>query len=349
MQTNQRGGLRHNTARAYLAAARRRPNLRVMTGATVRRVLFDGRRATGVEFDHRGGRTELRARREVVLCGGSIATPKLLLLSGVGPRAELERHGIGCVADMPGVGANLQEHPGCTLQFDMRVPTMNRIAHSWPRYLLAAADYALRRRGPASSPIAHVVGFLRTDPTLSRPDVQLHFAPFALEHDGRKVGLSRVDRVGVALNVCRPESRGRVSLRSADPQAPPVIAHELLGSRNDVARLIRAARILQRVFATEPLAGACVGRHAPAPEVDSDADWETFLRQHSALMYHPVGTCRMGQDTMAVTDPTLRVREVTGLRIVDASVMPSLPSANTNGPTIMLAERGAALIRGAAD
>jgi choline dehydrogenase len=345
MQTNQRGGMRHGTARAYLQPAARRGNLRIITQAVAHRVVFEEHRAVGVVYERAGTLSELRAAREVIVCAGSMGSPKLLLLSGIGPRAQLERHGVTCRRDMPGVGANLQEHPGVVLEFAMRVPTMNRVAHSPWRYVLAALQYLATRRGPASSPVAHVVGFLKTDPALPRPDVQLHFAPFSHDIVNGRVSLARSDRVGVAINVCRPESRGRVALRSADAKAAPLIEHPLLGADADLDCLMRGARLVQRIFASEPLASACIGPVNPGPETQRDDQWREFLRARAMPMFHPVGTCRIGLDAGAVVDPALRVRGVQGLRVADASVMPALPAANTNGPTIMVAEKAADLIR----
>ena len=345
MQTNQRGGMRDSTARAYLEPARARANLTVMTGAFAQRLRLANGRAIGVEIVRNGTVLNLDAKKEVIVSTGSLSTPKLLMLSGIGPREELERHGIACQIDLPGVGANLQEHPGVIVDFEMTIPTLNRIAHSPIRYLTAALQYAFSRRGPASSPIAHVVGFFKTDPHAELPDVQLHFAPFSYEFDGKSIGLAKSNRVGVAINVCRPETRGTIRLRSADPQAPPIIDHQLMGSRQDVATLIRAGRMIQQAFKSSPLREACAGPVNPGPEVHTDADWEAFLRERGFLMYHPVGTCRMGSDAASVVDPKLRLRQLDGLRIVDASVMPTVPAANTNGPTIMLAEKAADIIR----
>lgn len=346
MQTNQHGGMRDSTARAYLDPARRRANLVVMTNAFAHRIRLHNGRAIGVDVLHDGVIRSLDAGKEVIVSAGTLSTPKLLMLSGIGPRAELDRHGIACHVDMPGVGANLQEHPGVIIDFEMTIPTLNQIAHSPLRYLAAALQYVISRRGPASSPIAHVVGFFKTDPSAALPDVQLHFAPFAYEFDGKSIGLAKSNRVGVAINVCRPETRGAIRLRSADPAAPPVIDHQLMGSANDVATLIRAGRMIQRAFSSSPLREACSGPVNPGPDVHSDSQWEAFLRERGFLMYHPVGTCRMGSDPASVVDPRLKVRHVSGLRIVDASVMPTVPAANTNGPTIMLAEKAADLIRG---
>ncbi len=348
MQTNQRGGMRMSTARAYLDPAVNRANLTVHTGALARRILLADGRATSVEYVFKGRTCVAHAGREVVLSAGALASPKLLMLSGIGPPEELRRHGIECLVSSPSVGDNLQEHPGVIVDFELTTPTLNRIAHSKRLYLKAVLDYLLHRRGPAASPIAHVVGFFRSDASVDRPDIQLHFAPFAYEFASNEIRLAKTNRVGVAINVCRPQTRGRLLLRNSDATDAPVIQHQLMGSASDVAKLTRAGRIIQRVFQTMPLKDAfreCVN---PGPTVQTDAQWEVFLRERGFLMYHPVGTCRMGDDSASVVDSALRVRGVAGLRVVDASVMPSLPSANTNGPTIMIAEKAADLIRGLA-
>lgn len=344
MQTNQRNGMRDSTARAYLAPARSRRNLSVMTHARVVRINIRDGRAQGVSVLRNGIQSEIHARHEVIISTGAMASPQLLMLSGIGPSQSLQQHGIETLADLPGVGANLQEHPGVIVDFEMSVPTLGAIAKSRYQYARAALQYLLARTGPASSPIAHIVGFIKTFPELSLPDVQFHFAPFSMDFVGDKIKLSTSNRVGVAINVCRPETRGRIRLRSAEALSPPVIEHSLFGSDKDMATVIRAGRLVHRIFDAEPLTSLGARPLNPPQEVKSDADWERFIRQRGFLMYHPVGTCRMGTDAGAVVDPRLRVCGVRSLRVVDASVMPTIPAANTNGPTIMLAEKAADLI-----
>jgi len=348
MQATQHGGMRDSTARAYLAPARGRTNLTVLTQAMANRVLFEGRRAASVEYRHRGIAGLAAAAREVILCAGSLASPKLLMLSGLGPSDHLGAHGIACRVDLPGVGLHLQEHPGVLVNFRMTVAALGHIARSWWRLALAGLDYAVRRAGPATSPVAHVVGYLKTDPQLGRPDIQLHFAPFAYQFEVDRVLVARDNRVGVALNVCRPASRGSIELRDGDPGSAPIIRHQLLGARTDIERLIAAGRFVRRVFAASPLGPICDAETAPGLGVETDAQWEHFVRANAFPMYHPVGTCRMGTDRESVVDQDLRVRGVTGLRVVDASIMPSLVSANTNAPVIMIAEKAADQIRHAA-
>ncbi|MDB6084633.1 MAG: glucose-methanol-choline oxidoreductase [Gammaproteobacteria bacterium] len=348
MQATQRRGMRDSTARAYLAPARGRANLTVLTHAVVHRLGFEGRRAASVAYSHDGQRREAFAAREIVVCAGSLATPKLLLLSGLGPVAHLQAHGIECRLDLPGVGRHLQEHPGVLINYRMTVATLGHVARSWWRLALAGLNYAFRRAGPASSPVAHVVGYLKTDAAMTRPNIQLHFAPFAYEFKADRILVARDNRVGVALNVCRPASRGSVELTSSDPEAPPIIRHELLGARADIEQLIAASRFVRRIFAAPPLGAVCDIETAPGRDVQTDAEWEQFLRANAFPMYHPVGTCRMGSDPESVVDHELRVHGIVGLRVVDASIMPTLVAANTNAPVIMIAEKAADLIRQAA-
>lgn len=346
LQATQRGGFRDGTARSYLAPARHRSNLEVRTKATVLRVLLESRKAVGVELERGGSVTTERCRGEVIVCAGALASPKLLMLSGIGPGAHLSSRGIDCLVDSPGVGQNLQEHPGVLQKFLMRVPTLGHIAHSKWRTLLAALQYVLGRSGPATSPVAHVVGYVRTSKSMALPNIQLHFAPFSYEFETDRIIVSRRSLVAVALNVCRPRARGAVELASSDPRQAPVIRHELLGSAADVADLTAAGRMIRAVFSQQPLAALCQGEVAPGSDTISDEAWHEFLRREAFPMYHPAGTCRMGTGPDAVLDERLRVRGVQGLRVVDASMMPALVAANTNGPVIMIAERAADLIRG---
>ncbi|MFC3716862.1 GMC family oxidoreductase [Luteimonas soli] len=345
-QVTQRDGARCSAAVAYLDPARPRPNLVIRTGALARRVLLEGGRATGVEYA-RGGRVETaRAAREVLLCGGAINSPQLLMLSGIGPADELRRHGIAVAFDAPGVGANLQDHLDiCTLRHSTRRVTYDRASE-----LKTAFDYFLRgRRGAGTSNIAEAGGFVRSPLAPDdRADIQFHFVPAMLDDHGRH----RLAGDGYTLHACflHPRSRGRIALDSADPSRKARIEANYLSDDEgfDLAMMVECAKVSREVFAQKALDPY---RGAPIfPERDglSDAELVDFIRAKAETVYHPVGTCRMGNDAAAVVDPRLRVRGIDALRVVDASVMPTLVTGNTNAPTIMIAERAADLIRGRA-
>jgi choline dehydrogenase len=342
-QVTQRDGARCSAAVAYLAPARRRPNLTVHTGAMVERIAFDGRRASGVRYALRGSPAQARAAREVILCGGTINSPQTLMLSGIGPADELRRLGIDVVHDAPGVGGNLQDHLDiCTLRHATRPITYDRINE--PKM---AFDYYLRgHRGAGSSNIAEAGGFWRSPLAQDgRCDVQFHFVPAMLDDHGRH----RLPGDGYTLHACflRPRSRGRVSLASARPGDKPVIRANYLSDPDgfDLQMMVECAKVSREIFAQpafDPYRGAPI---FPTRDDLDDAALAAFVRAKAESVYHPVGTCRMGGDDDAVVDPSLRVRGVDGLRVVDASVMPNLPGGNTNAPTIMIAERAADLIR----
>jgi choline dehydrogenase len=343
-QVTQRDGARCSAAAAYLAPARARPNLQVATGALVRRIVVEDGRARGVEYRRGRGLLHARAAGEVLLCGGAVNSPQLLLLSGIGPAAELRAHGVDVVADLPGVGANLQDHLDiCTLHHCPPGLSYDRASE-----LKIAFDWFLRgHRGAGSSNIAEAGGFVRSAlATDERPDVQFHFVPAMLDDHGR----NRLDGDGFTVHACflRPHSRGRISLRDADPRTPPRIEANYLSDADgfDLRMMVECARLsreLLRQPAFDRVRGAPI---FPAREDLSDAELADFVRAKAETIYHPVGTCRMGVDEGAVVDPQLRVRGVEGLRVVDASVMPTLVGGNTNAPVIMIAERAADLIRG---
>ncbi len=347
-QATQCGGLRCSAARAYLRPIIRHKNLTVLKRAFVCKVRLRDGAAEAVEFEHFGIGKVARANREVVLAAGTIGTPKILLLSGLGPTSELARHGIECVADVPGVGRELQEHPGIMLSYDVTMPTMNVDAHSKLRFALRAMQFALFRSGPATTPISHVGVFFRTRPELPEFDAQIHFQPLGYEVKEDKVILAEANRVSLAVNVCRPSSRGTIRLRSAHPQDAPIIEHSLVGAAEDVRTLTAGARVMRRIFQSPVLQPKVRKEYLPGDAISSDEHWEAYVRAGAFAMYHPVGTCRMGDvaDPGTVVDTQLRVKHVRRLRVIDASVMPCLPSCNTNGPTIMIAERGAALLLG---
>jgi choline dehydrogenase-like flavoprotein len=370
-QASLRHGWRSSSARAYLAPAARRPNLTIRTGALVHRVIFDGTRAAGVEYSVRGRVGRARSGGEVILSAGTFASPKLLMLSGIGPARQLRAHGIDVLCDRPAVGQNLQEHPHATLMYGVNVRTLNRDIN--PAGIARHGfDFVFRGRGALASPFGHglVFGHL-TDEDRGPSDIQITFAPFgvtagkgrlgdtlsaqasgeagqvpAQRHDVHDMRLLPQSSVTVLACVLHPKSRGEVRLRSADPSAAPVIDHSLFSEPTDVKALETACRAVRAIFGTEAFKRTVTSELLPGDSVQSSAEWDRFVRQFGFRGEHGVGTCRMGVDEEAVVDPQLRVAGVDGLRVIDASIMPFVPSGNTNAPTIMIAERGADLIRG---
>ena len=352
-QLSQKGGLRHSTARAYLAPARRRPNLTVRLRATVSRVLIEGGAAVGIEYESGGQLMQARATSEVVLCAGTFGSPKLLLLSGVGPADHLCRAGVKISCDLPGVGKNLQEHPAAVMTYGVTRRTLNQDATPL-RSVLHGLEFVLRRRGPVTSPLCHAVVFGRLAGSAGpAPDYQLMFGPYGMAdpatvgHEVHGVKMSSSALVSVYPCLLHPASRGTVRLRSAVYSDPPLVSMSLLSEPADVARFAGVCRAVRDIFRAGPLARFVTGEIAPGPRVSSDADWDSHLRSASFGAAHPAGTCRMGaeEDAAAVVDPQLRVRGVERLRVADASVMPELVSGNTNAATIMIAERAADFIR----
>ncbi|MDH3522759.1 MAG: GMC family oxidoreductase N-terminal domain-containing protein [Acidobacteriota bacterium] len=339
-QVTQRNGRRWSPVDAYLTAAMRRRNLTVRTRARVTRILCEGGRAAGVEVLRQGRREVVLADREVLIAAGAIQSPQLLLLSGIGAAADLKEHGLEVVADLPGVGRNLQDHPAAPVCFATEgVETLMR-AESLPNL----GRFLLRGKGPLTSNVAEAGGFVRSRRELPAPDLQFHFAPVrfaahALDDSGH--GFT------IGPTLVAPRSRGRVRLKTADPLAAPAITTGQLVERHDLYVLGEGVRIARQLAACGPLAVHCRGEVLPGAEADTPAAVEAFLRRHAELLYHPVGTCRMGIDELAVVDPGLRVRGVTDLRVVDASIMPIIVRGNTNAPTIMIAERAADLVRAA--
>jgi choline dehydrogenase len=338
-QVTQRAGRRWSAARAYLAA--RRPNLRVVTGATVERVLIEDGRAVGVAYARGRQRVDARAGREVVLSAGALASPKLLMLSGIGPAADLRAHGLPVAVDAPGVGANLAEHPNANMSWDVRPRTYN-VEVNGPRAALHLANWLLFRRGPATSPYPHTVAFLRSSPAVPSSDIQLMFGPFAFAFSPEGVVPYLKPAVTVVAALNYPKARGRLRLRSADPADRPIIEHALLSEADDVERLTRACRFVRRIFEAEALRRDVVAERLPGPGVERDDEWADYLRRTTFLGYHPVGTCAMGPD--GVVDHRLRVRGVEQLRVADASIIPAPVSGNTNGAAMMIGERAADLI-----
>lgn len=338
-QVTQKGGRRHSAATAYLTPARRRRNLTIRTHAHVGRVLFERRRAVGILI-MQGNRPQcLRAAREVLLCAGAVNSPHLLMLSGVGAMASLRRLGIPVVMDLPGVGQNLQDHLTVAVACACRQPVTMAGAGT----MGDIARYLLRHQGPLTSNIAEAGGFVKTNPEVPAPDLQLFFAPaYYLNHGfGRPEGHSFT----VVAALLRPQSRGSITLASTDPFDPPVIHPDYLREAADLQALVEGLRWCRRLThaaAFEPFRGPEI---SPGAAAYSDAALIEAIRSSAETCYHPVGTCKMGHDPLAVVDPSLRVHGVEGLRVVDASIMPTIVSGTTNAPTLMIAERAAALIK----
>lgn len=343
VQTNQSRGLRQDSATAYLSPIRDRRNLTIWARTQVERVHLEGRVARGVVCLRGAERSLVRARREVVLCAGAFASPQLLMLSGIGPATQLRELGIEVVHDAPGVGEGLQEHPELYLEYEFRRPTYST-AMRWPSLLQAGLEFLLARRGRATSPASHMLGYLRSSPVEALPDLLVFSGPWGFLDDTVAFARDR-DVYSLSPSICHPKSRGQVGLRSADPRDPPRIVSDLLGDPDDVVRLMRGVRLLDRIAQTEPFARDVVRRISPVCDLDDDVALEAFVRETAGICYHASGTCRMGSDARAVVDPQLRVRGIERLRVADASVMPVIPSGNLHAPTVMLGERAADLIR----
>ncbi|MFY2610332.1 GMC family oxidoreductase [Achromobacter ruhlandii] len=344
-QLTTRNGRRCSTAVAYLRPARGRANLRVETGAHAMAILFEGTRACGVRYRQDGQVRTLRARREVILCAGALQSPQLLQLSGVGPAALLRRFGIGVVRDLPGVGENLQDHLQIRLIYETRRPiTTNDQLRTLHGRAAMGLQWLLFRGGPLAVGINQGGLFCRVDPASAKPDTQFHFATLSADMAGGKVHPFS----GCTYSVCqlRPSSRGTVRLRSADPFEAPAMQPNYLSTELDRRMTVAAVKYARRLAATEPLAGLMKREFRPGPEVRSDDEILHFCREYGATIFHPSGTAKMGprEDPMAVVDERLRVHGVSGLRVVDCSIMPTLVSGNTNVPVVMLAERAADFI-----
>jgi choline dehydrogenase len=356
-QLSQRRGFRQSAARSYLEPARRRKNLKVLTKATARRVLFDGDVAAGVEFLTDGRVEQARVRGEVVLSAGVIATPRLLLLSGVGPADDLGQLGIPLVSDSPNVGRNFQDHLFTSMIWTVNVPTLNMELHL-KGYLKHGADFLLHGRGAVTAPVGHALVFGRTQSDKRDTEYEIMFSPLGLEsvidsarnasHDIHDVRMATVSSVLCAIGISHPKARGRVSLRSADPDDPPRIEHQLAGKSEDVALMTAVCRHTREILGADPFRPYITGEMLPGPGVQSEEEWKQFISRTAIIGQHPIGTCRMGQDAESVVDQYLRVRNLGKLRVVDASVMPTLVCGHTSAPTMMIAERAAEFIRTAA-
>lgn len=344
-QVTHKNGERHSAAKGYLTPHLARANLQVVTGAQATRILFEGRRAVGVQY-RRGGRLqEVRAQREVLLSAGALLSPQLLMLSGVGPAPELQRHGIAVLHDLPGVGQHLHDHPDVVQVVD--APQLTDLfglsLRGGLNVLRGIGEWRRQRTGLLTTNFAEAGGFLKSHPGEAAPDLQLHFVIGKLVDHGRKTVFGH----GYSLHVCllQPKSRGSVRLASADPLQLPLVDPGFLADADDVARMVRGFQIGRRILQQSALA-RYGGRESPAlARARTEAQIEQFIRQHADSIYHPVGSCRMGPGPLDVVDSQLRVHGLAGLRVVDASVMPRIVSGNTNAPTVMIAEKAVDLLR----
>jgi choline dehydrogenase-like flavoprotein len=345
-QVTQKNGERWSAARGYIHPfMATRPNLRVETEAHATRILFEGKRAVGVEYRQDKELKQIRARRDVIVASGAFQTPQLLMLSGVGDSTALGRHGIDSVHHLPGVGQNLQDHPDFIFAYTSDDPNFTGISFGGiARIFRAIGQYRRERRGPMTSNFAECGGFLKTRPELAAPDIQLHFGMAMVDDHGRK----RHWGSGFSCHVCllRPKSRGSVTLKNADPMQPPLIDPNFLGEVDDLEAMVAGFKTTRRLMET-PALRALQKKDMFTSGIDSDDDIRALLRARVDTVYHPVGTCKMGAgDPMAVVDASLKVHGLEGLRVVDASIMPTLIGGNTNAPTIMIGEKAAAMIRG---
>ena len=344
-QTTSRNGRRCSAAVAFLRPAMKRGNLRVITRAHAERVLFAGRRAVGVSFSQGGERTTVRATREVILCGGAINTPQLMMLSGLGPAAHLAGHGIETVHDLPGVGQNLQDHFQIRFVYRCTQPiTVNDIMMSRVKMARMGLQYALFRTGPLTVSAGQVGIFAKTRPEMEVPDIQFHFIGFS--NDRPAEGLHKFS--GFTQNVCqlRPESRGEILLKSADPMVYPAIHANYLAAELDRTTLVEGMKMCRRLADQPSMRRYIASEYLPGEAVQSDEALLDYARNYGGSIFHPCGTAKMGRDPMAVVDDRLLVHGIDGLRVADASIMPRLVGANTNAAAVMIGEKAADLILG---
>jgi choline dehydrogenase len=345
-QTTTGRSRRWSSAKAYLAPARQRGNLVVRPGAHATRILFEGRRAVGIEYQSEAGRRQATARREVIVSGGAYGSPQLLQLSGLGPAGHLRQMDIPVLSDMPGVGANLHDHFGIYLMWRCAKPiTMNDLENSWPRKIMAALRYGLRRDGPMAVNGIRAGVLTRSDPSFERPDIQINLLEWStLERSKDKVIPHPFPGFTLGPVHLAPDGRGTVRLASPDPLAAPSITFGFLGSEYDMRAMVTAVKLARRIATQSAMQPYAVGELVPGPGAADDADLEAFVRETGVTNHHPTSSCAMGTGSNTVVDPRLRVHGIGGLRVADASIMPSVVAGNTNAPSIMIGEKAAAMI-----
>ena len=348
-QINTRGGWRASTANAFLHPARKRKTLKLQTLAHVSRILFEGRRAVGVAYTCKGVSKEAKARREVILSGGAINSPQLLMLSGIGPAEHLKNVGIDPLIDAKAVGRNLQDHIAVSYFYKVRTATLNDVLHPLLGKLRAGLRYVADRAGPLSLSVNQSGGFVRSDATKEHPNLQLYFSPVSYTKtplsERKLLNPDPFSAFLLSHNPCRPTSRGHIELNSSDSSEHPAIHPNYLATQGDIDDVLAGNRILRQLAATKPLADIITEELIPGAQVDGDEALLADFRARADTVYHPTSSCMMGTDpATSVVDVRLRVHGIEGLRVVDASVFPTITSGNTNAPTVMVAEKGAAMI-----
>ena len=343
-QTTTRNGKRCSTAVGYLRPAMQRANLNVVTGALTEKILFEGRRAVGVTFRQHGGLCTARAAREVILCGGAVNSPQLLMLSGIGPQQHLAGFGIPVVHHLPGVGQSLQDHYSAAIKLRCRLPiTVNDVMLSNARKLKAGLEYYMFHRGPLSMISSPAALFARTRTELASPDVKCSISPFSAERP--QDGLHRFSGFTMIAYQLRPESRGEIKLKSPDPFDAPAVYPNYLATETDERTIVAGLKLCRQILATPHMHSFIEAEFQPGSAVKSDEELLDYARHRGGTVYHPTSTCKMGGDPMAVVDPQLRVYGVDGLRVADASIMPTVVSGNTNAAAIMIGEKAADMVR----
>ncbi|HWB50230.1 MAG TPA: choline dehydrogenase [Stellaceae bacterium] len=344
-QTTTRNGKRCSTAVGYLKPARQRGNLAIATNALSEKIVLEGKRAVAVQYRQSGALKTARARREIILCGGAINSPQLLMLSGIGPAAHLAQHGIAVMHDLPGVGQNLQDHYSAPVKLKAALPvTVNDVMLSNLRKLKVGLQYYTMRTGPLAMISSPAALFAKTRPELVTPDVKISISPFSA--DRPQDGLHKFSGFTSIAYQLRPESRGEIRLKSADPADPPAMIPNYLSDPVDQQTIVAGLKLCRELLAQPTLARFVAEEFQPGPAVHSDADLLAYARQRGGTVYHPTSTCTMGSGPLAVVDPELRVHGIAGLRVADASVMPTVISGNTNAATIMIGEKLADMVRG---
>jgi len=343
-QTTTRNGKRCSTAVGYLRPAMHRPNLRVVTGAMTERITFDGRRATGAAFRRDGRLRTAFAASEVILCSGAVNSPQLLMLSGIGPQRHLAEFGVAVVQHLPGVGQSLQDHYSAPVKLKSRLPvTVNDVMLSNARKLKAGLEYYMFHRGPLAMISSPAALFARTRPELASPDIKISISPFSAERP--QDGLHRFSGFTSIAYQLRPESRGEIKLKSPDPFDAPAVHPNYLATETDQRTIVAGLKLVRRILANPHLQHFIASEFQPGPEIESDEQLLDYARRRGGTVYHPTSTCKMGSDPLAVVDAELKVHGIGGLRVADASIMPTVVSGNTNAATIMIGEKLADTVR----